>query len=85
MVRSDTAQAAALALPVGVCHKGGVKRLRDFEGIAAFFSEREIDEIQAAADARRAARLGRPWRGPATPAPDGASGPGTPKKGRRAG
>ncbi len=34
-------------------------RLRDFESIAAFLSEREIDELQAAADARRATRLGR--------------------------
>ena len=62
-----------------------MKRLRNFESIAAFLGEREIDALQAAADARRATRLGRSRRGPATPAPDGASGPGTPKRGRRAG
>lgn len=56
MVRSDTVQAATLAFSVGVCHKGGVKRLRDFEGIVAFLSEREIDEMQAAIDERREAR-----------------------------
>ncbi len=31
-------------------------RLRDFESINAFFSAREIDELQAAIDARREAR-----------------------------
>ena len=30
--------------------------MRDFESIAAFFSEREIDGLQAAIDARREAR-----------------------------
>ncbi len=50
----DTAHAAALALSVGVCHKGYVRRLRDFASINAYFSEREIDELQAAIDARGA-------------------------------
>ncbi len=49
----DTAHAAALALSVGVCHKGCVM-LRDFASINAYFSEREIDELQAAIDARGA-------------------------------
>ncbi len=52
----DTAHAAALALSVSVCHKGCVRRLRDFASINAYFSEREIDELQAAIDARRQAR-----------------------------
>ena len=59
LVLSDTAQADALALLAGVCHKGGVRRLRDFEGIAAFLSEREIEEMQAAIDARREDRAAR--------------------------
>ncbi|CAA9444220.1 MAG: hypothetical protein AVDCRST_MAG01-01-3931 [uncultured Rubrobacteraceae bacterium] len=62
-----------------------MKRLRDFENIAAFFSDREIDELQAAVDVRRAARLERPRRGPATLAPPLRPGPGTPKRKRRAG
>jgi len=33
--------------------------LRDFDSIADFFSEREVDELQAAIDARREARAGR--------------------------
>ncbi len=56
----DTSHAAALALSVGVCHKGGVRRLRDFASIAHFFSDREIEELQAAIDARRQARAVRP-------------------------
>ena len=52
----DTSAASALALRAGVCHKGGVKWLRDFEIIAAFLSEREVDELQAAIDARRETR-----------------------------
>jgi hypothetical protein len=51
---------AALALSAGVCHKRGVRRLRDFAGIVAMLSDREIDEMQAAIDARRQARAGRP-------------------------
>ncbi len=35
-------------------------RLRDFASIAAFFSDREIDDLQAGIDARREARAGRP-------------------------
>ena len=35
----------------------GRAMLRDFASIAAFFSEREIDELQAAIDARREARM----------------------------
>ena len=38
---------------MGVCHKGRVRRLRDFESIVAFLSEEEIDEMQAAIDGRR--------------------------------
>ena len=37
-------------------------RLRDFASIADFFTDREIDDLQAAADARREAR--RDVRGP---------------------
>src|SRR5918997_3419434 len=33
-------------------------RLRDFESVVAFLSEEEIDEMQAAIDARRGARTG---------------------------
>jgi hypothetical protein len=47
-----------------------VKRLRDFESIAAFFSDREIEELQDAVDPRHAARSGRPRQDPATPARD---------------
>jgi hypothetical protein len=47
-----------------------VRRLRDFASIAAFFSEREIEELQAAIDARREARMGRQG-GPAKPAAPG--------------
>ena len=43
-----------------MCDKGGVGRLRDFASINSFFSDREIDELQAAADARREARAPRP-------------------------
>ena len=59
--------------------------MRDLESIATVPSEREIDELQAAADARRAARSGRPRLHPGTPARDGAAGPGTPERGGRAG
>jgi hypothetical protein len=37
-----------------------VRRLRDFDSIAHFFSDREIEELQAAIDARREARAIRP-------------------------
>ena len=73
----DTSHAAALALHVGVCHKGSVRRLRDFESIARFFSDREIEELQAAIDARRQARTVRPDEPPKArmsrqePKPDG--------------
>jgi len=33
-----------------------VRKLRDFASIVAFLSDREIDELQAAIDARREAR-----------------------------
>ena len=56
----DTAHAAALAVSVGVCHKGGVRRLRDFASIAHFFSDREIDELQAVIDVRHQAQAVRP-------------------------
>ena len=36
-----------------------MRRLRDFASIADFFSDREIDELQAAIDSRREARAGR--------------------------
>jgi hypothetical protein len=36
-----------------------MRRLRDLKSIAAFFSEREIDELQAGIDARREARAAR--------------------------
>jgi hypothetical protein len=45
-----------------------VKRLRDFDSINAFFSDREIDDLQAAGDARREARALGP-SGSATPVP----------------
>jgi hypothetical protein len=83
-VLSDTAQADALALSAGVCHKGDVRRLREFKSIAAFFSNREIDKLQAAIDARREARA----EGAATSQDDGptqaaAAGSGTPEGGER--
>ena len=60
--------------------------MRDFENIAAFFSDWEIEELQAAVGARHAARSGRPRQeDPATPARDAAAGPGTLERGRRAG
>jgi hypothetical protein len=37
-----------------------VGRLRDFDSIVAYLSAREIDELQAAIDARRQAREVRP-------------------------
>ena len=49
---------SALALSAGICHKRHMRRLRDFASIADFFSAREIDELQAAIDARREARAG---------------------------
>ncbi len=54
----------------------------------AFFSDREIDDLQAAADACRAARTRRAAVHPAPPhggpTKAGAAGPGTPDGGRRA-
>ena len=58
--------------------------MRDFESIAAFLSEREVNELQAGIDARREDRAGRPIRSPATTDRDGAAGPGTLRRGRRA-
>jgi len=49
-------RASALALSAGMCHKGRVRRLRDFAGIVAMLSDQEIDEMQAAIDARTEAR-----------------------------
>jgi hypothetical protein len=43
-----------------------VRRLRDFESIAAFLSDQEIDELQATIDARREARA----EDPAPPSPE---------------
>ena len=63
----------ALALSAGACHKGGVGRLRDFDGINAFFGDREIDELQAAIDARRQARAQCP------DGPEDGAGPGAPE------
>ena len=58
-----------------------MKRLRDFESIAAYFSDREIDDLQAVIDARREARAGRDGRRPGRAgAADRA-----PRKGRLAG
>jgi hypothetical protein len=45
-----------------------MRRLRDFDSIAAFFSDREIDDLQAAVDSRREASALRP-SGSATPVP----------------
>jgi uncharacterized protein YjbJ (UPF0337 family) len=55
-VPGDTSQHPVLAFPGAACHKGSVERLRDFDSINAHFSVREIDEMQAAIDARREAR-----------------------------
>ena len=52
-------KAPTLAFSGCVCDKGGMRRLRDLKSIAAFFSEREIDELQAGIDARREARAAR--------------------------
>ncbi|MDP8901670.1 MAG: hypothetical protein M3N33_11130 [Actinomycetota bacterium] len=62
-----------------------MKRRRDFASITAFFSDREIDELQAAADARREARAGRgdPSQN-GSPTQAGAAGTGTPEGVRRA-
>ncbi len=52
-----------------------MRRLRDFAGIVAMLSDREIDEMQAAIDARREARAtqaqptGPVGRGVTLPAP----------------
>ena len=43
-----------------MCHKEDVRRLRDFAGIVAMLSDQEIDEMQAAIDARREARMAPP-------------------------
>jgi hypothetical protein len=63
-----------------------VRRPKDFGSGAAFFGDREIDELQAAADAHREARSGRgdpPQDGGPTQAD--ATGPGIHEGGRRAG
>ena len=49
----------ALAWPAGRCHKGTVRRLRDFAAIRDFLSDREIEKLQVAADERREARMRR--------------------------
>jgi len=49
-------RAAPLATTVKACHKGCVRRLRDSESVVDFLSGKEIDEMQAAIDARREAR-----------------------------
>ena len=53
----DTSRRPALAFPGAACHKGPVRRLRDFASINDFLSDREIDELQAAIDARRGAHV----------------------------
>lgn len=63
----DAAGKDALAFCTGVCHEGAVRRLRDFDSVARFFSDREIEEIQAAVDARREARAVRSGDPPAAP------------------
>ena len=55
--------------------------MRDFESIAAFLSEREIEEMQAAIDARRKARAGKDGRRPGRASAAGRA----PRKGKRAG
>ena len=60
MCRSTHPRVPALASAAAACDKGGVGRLRDFYSINALFSAREIDELQAAIDARREARAMRP-------------------------
>ena len=55
--------------------------MRDFENIAAFLREREIEEMQAAIDARREARAGRDGRRSGRAGAAGRA----PRKGRRAG
>ena len=59
-VPGDTSRHPALAFPGAACHKGPVKTLRDFSSINDFFSDREIDELQAAIDARREAHAPGP-------------------------
>ncbi|CAA9401688.1 MAG: hypothetical protein AVDCRST_MAG01-01-1072 [uncultured Rubrobacteraceae bacterium] len=46
-----------------------MRRLRDFQSIRDFCSDREIDELQAAVDARREARARRA-EDPGPPAPE---------------
>ncbi len=60
--------------------------MRDFESIVAFLSDREIEEMQAAIDARREARAGpsRPERDGRRPFRAKAVGSGAPEGGRRA-
>ena len=60
--------------------------MRDFENIAAFLSEREIDDLQVAIDARRAARAGRDDlpRDVRRPTQVDHPGPGNPRGGRLA-
>ena len=53
-------RASALALLAGTCHKGRVRRLRDFASIVAMLSDQEIDEMQVAIDARRETRAVSP-------------------------
>ena len=55
--------------------------MRDFESIAAFLSEQEIEKLQAAIDARREARAGGDGRRPGRAVAAGRA----PRKGRRAG
>jgi hypothetical protein len=57
--RDTLTRAHALAPSAGLCHKGRVGRLRDFASMADFFSDREIDELQAAIDARRESSAAR--------------------------
>jgi hypothetical protein len=47
---------SVLAFPAKVCHKGHMRRLRDFASIVAVFSDREIVELQDSIDRRREAR-----------------------------
>ena len=63
MVPRDTSQ--RLLYPRGHEIRGLVGRLRDFDSIVAYLSDREIDELQAAIDARREARSPRAGLGEA--------------------
>ena len=51
-----------------------MRRLRDFAAIRYFLSEREIEELQAAADARREAREEAPKAATTATAPGSGSG-----------